>query len=392
MTRPIRDHVCLSSIDWGYLWQGPQEVMTRLAQEGSRVLYVEHMGVRRPYVADWQRVLGRIRQWLDHPAGRVVGPGHERIVVISPIILPFPWSRIARAVNRRLFADRLPETARRFGFRELVVWTFVPTPVAVDTVRAFKSRGACAAYYCVADFEQVADRPDRMRRSEDEMLREVDIVFAGGRVLERRLAARHRRVVLAPFSVGDTFFGPPISPPPDLAAIPHPRVGYVGGLHRHVNTELLDAVVRALPDVNFVFIGPKVSGDWAVESAPNAHFLGRRLYEELPAYIDGFDACFIPYRTSPFTESAWPTKLHEYLARGRPTVSTPIREVLLLEYEPAALRIAATVEEIGRALRAAIADAPNRIELRRALAEGYSWSRTLRRMLSEIEQCAEGRR
>lgn len=386
-TGPI-DHVCLSSIDWGYLWQGPQEVMTRLARAGGRVVYVEHMGVRAPYLEDWRRILTRARSWLHAPRGRRVGGiAMERIFVISPLVLPFPWSHVARAVNKLLFARRLPRRARDLGLRDPVVWTFVPTPIAVDTLRSFRGRRSCAVYYCVADFEEVTDQPSAMRRSEDELLREVDVVFAGGRVLQRRLAQRHPRVLLAPFSVGDGFFEPPQPLPADLEAIPRPRVGYVGGLHRHVDVELFHEVVRRMPDVHFVLVGPKVSGDWAIEAEPNAHVIGRRPYERLPAYIDGFDACLIPYRRSAFTETVWPTKLHEYLARGKPCVSTPLAEVELLGYGPESVRIAANGDEMIAALRAALADGGGSAARRQELAQGYAWARTLERMSAELETC-----
>jgi glycosyltransferase involved in cell wall biosynthesis len=263
--------------------------------------------------------------------------------------------------------------------------------VAVDAMRAFRGRRACAVYYCVADFEEVTDRPDAMRLSEDAMLREVDLVFAGGRVLQRRLAERHPRVLLAPFSVGDGFFGPSLPPPADLAAIPRPRVGYVGGLHRHVDVELLHEVVRSVPEVQFVLIGPKVSGDWALEREPNAHFMGRRAYEQLPAYVDGFDACLIPYRRSAFTETVWPTKLHEYLARGKPCVSTRLAEVELLGYGPEAVRIASDVPEMTAAISDALAGGTEGSERRRQLAIEYSWGRTLERMSAEIEACRRAR-
>ncbi|MBM4433534.1 MAG: glycosyltransferase family 1 protein [Chloroflexi bacterium] len=391
MTAQGLDHVCISSIDWGYLWQGPQEVMTRLSHAGGRVVYVDHMGVRAPYLEDWRRIVARAIAWIRAPRGRPIGrSAQDRIFVISPVVLPFPWSRVARAVNRAVFARRLPLRARALGLGDPVVWSFVPTPVAVDAVRAFRGRRVCSVYYCVADFEEVTDRPSEMRRSEDEMLKEVDVVFAGGRVLQRRLAQRHPRVVLAPFSVGDGFFGAPHPLPADLGAIPGPRVGYVGGLHSHVDVELLHEVVRAMPAVQFVFIGPKVSGDWPIEREPNAHFVGRRSYGDLPAYIDGFDVCLIPYRRSAFTETVWPTKLHEYLARDKPVVSTSLPEVRLLGYPDAAVRVADDPSGMAAAIRAAIAERGAAVD-RRALAERYSWARTLEHMTSQIDRAIEAR-
>jgi len=385
LTRRARAHVCLSSIDWNYLWQGPQEVMTRLARSGSQVLFVEHMGVRRPYLADWRRVLQRALDWGAHPVGRV-GP-EPGIRILSPVVLPFPWSSVARSINRVLFADRLPERAKRLGMTTPVIWTFVPTPVAVDTIRAFRGQRGCAAYYCVADFEAVTDRPALMRASEDALLSEVDVVFVGGRVLRERFEGRHDNVILAPFSVADHFFATDTGVPNDLQAIPHPRVGYIGGLHRHIDQPLLERVAALLPDVQFVFVGPKVSGDWHLEQMPNVHMLGRREHELLPAYVDGFDVGLVPYSLSEFTETVWPTKLHEYLARGKPVVSTPLPEVRLLGYDPHAVRIGGTPETVVEAIQAALADLPRWQHERQELARVHTWTRLVDRMTAEIDRC-----
>jgi UDP-galactopyranose mutase len=382
-----RDHVCLASIDWGYLWQGPQEVTTRLARAGSKVLYVEHAGIRRPYLADWRRIVQRVRDWSSAPAGRPAD-ADPRITIVSPLVLPFPWSRIARAVNGAIFARRLPERSRRLGLEHPVVWTFVPTPLAVDTMRAFRGRRAASVYYCVADFEALADDQWRMRRSEDELLADVGVVLAGGRVLQRRLGQRHGNGALAPFSVADSFFGPPAPEPEDVRRIPRPRAAYVGGLHRHVDQRLLERVIPSLPDVQFVFIGPKVSGDWAIEAFPNTHFLGRRAHDDLPAYIDAMDACFVPYQLSAFTGTVWPTKLHEYFARGKPAVSTPLDEVLLLGYASPDLHVAGSADELRAALLSAIAAGGEGAERRVELAREYSWDRTMARISAAIERAA----
>ena len=385
-----RDHICLASIDWRYLWQGPQEIMTRFAKAGGRVIYVNHAGIRRPYLEDWRRLTGRLMDWMGRPGGRDV-PEAPGVTVISPIVLPFPWSRMARFVNALAFARQLPGIAERNRLKHPVVWSFVPTPFAIDSLRALRSVRSVAIYYCVADFEALSDRPREMMRSEDRLLRDVDIVFAGGRVLAGRFAGRHDRVVLAPFSVGDHFFDHRHPEPADIGAIPRPRVLYVGGLHRHVDRELLAVVMSRLPHVQFVFVGPKVSGDWDIEAFANAHFIGRRSYASLPAYIDAADVGLVPYQLSRFTETVWPTKLHEYLARGKPVVSTPLREVELLGYPSVDVSIGSGAENMALAIETLIAHRDDRSEARRELAREYSWDRTLSRMSAEIELIA-GRR
>ena len=377
------DHVCLSSIDWGYLWQGHQEVMARFARRGSRVLYVENTGVRAARLTDWKRLIARLRAG----SGSVIRSRHPvpGVELLAPLALPFPWSRVARRVNRMLLADRLPDRVARMGMTAPVAWSFLPTPLALDTFRALRRTRSAAVYYCVADFDAVSDHPEDARRAELELLGEVDLVLAGARTLQRRLAQHHPRVILAPFSVADVFFEPPGSVPDDLRAIPHPRIGYVGGLHRHVDSELMEGVFRLLPDVQFVFVGPDI-GEHVSERfrAPNVHLLGRRPQQALPAYISGFDVCVIPYVLSDFTKSVAPMKFHEYLALGKPVVSTPLQEVRLLGYDDDLVRIAATPAEFAAAIRAALSAPEGAADRRRSAARAYSWAVLFETILREL--------
>ena len=386
-----RDHVCLSSIDWDFLWQGPQEVMSRAAARGSRVVFVENTGIRGPRRADAARIVRRLRAFIASPSGHPVH-GAEGIHVLSPVIVPFPWSNVGRILNRLVFAARLPQRVAKLGLRRPVVWTFLPNQVALDVMRAFRPTRSLAVYYCVAEFEHLADDRGALRSCEDRLVREVDIVLAGSRALLQRFAATHPRVLLAPYAVSDAFFSPAGPPPDDIARIPQPRIGYVGGLHRHVDDELLSTVASRMTDVHFVLVGPRVSGPWPVERLPNVHVLGARDHDRLPAYIDAFDAGLVPYRLSPFAQSAWPTKLHEYLARGKPVVTTPLTEVLELGYDKEIVRVAATAADTVAAIRRALGDADERAAaVRRELAREHSWGRLYARIEVEIDAAVADR-
>lgn len=366
----MTDHVCLSSLEWGYLWQGPQEVMASLVRAGGQVLYVENTGIRRPRVGDWRRVLRRARDWSARPAG-TTARGHSGVTVVSPLVLPLPWSPLVRRANRALLADRLPARAAALGLLRPVVWSFLPTPLALDVMQAFRSTRSLAVYYCMQDFEQVTDSPAALRRAETELLAEVDVVFSGGRLLQERLERLHPFVVQAPVTVAERFFAPAGAPPRDLAGLPGPRIGYVGGFHRHFDLGLVERLIELMPEATFVFIGPQVEQQASSLRRPNVHLLGRREHHELPDYIDGFDVCLIPYRLSPFTRTVWPTKLHEYLARGKPVVSTSLPEVTGLGYPQGLLRVADDAPGMVAAIRAALADPPRLAEDRRAAAALY---------------------
>src|SRR5881396_1101759 len=93
-----RDVVCISSIDWDFIWQGHQEIMSTLAAEGHRVLFIENTGVRTPALRDLSRVGQRLRNWWRGTNG--FRQQRENLFIYSPIVVPFPYSRVARWINR----------------------------------------------------------------------------------------------------------------------------------------------------------------------------------------------------------------------------------------------------------------------------------------------------
>src|SRR5438128_7692638 len=131
MTR-LPDILCISSIDWDFIWQGHQEIMSRLASGGHRVLFVENTGVRAPHVSDLPRVRQRIRNWWRGTKG--FRQERPNLFVYSPLLLPLPYSQVARWINRVLLIGALRRWMRATGFYRPIVWTFLPTPIALDLI------------------------------------------------------------------------------------------------------------------------------------------------------------------------------------------------------------------------------------------------------------------
>src|SRR3989338_6694343 len=108
-----QDLVCISSIDWDFLWQGHQEIMATFARHGNRVLFVENTGVRSPTARDLPRLKRRVLNWYKSLRGfRQV---QDRLWVYSPIILPFPYARLARWINRHLLLKAITRWMRATG-------------------------------------------------------------------------------------------------------------------------------------------------------------------------------------------------------------------------------------------------------------------------------------
>ena len=127
---PRHDILCISSIDWDHIWQGHQEIMSTLAADGHRVLFVENTGVRGPALGDLPRVRKRILTWWRATKG--FREERQNLFVYSPLLLPFPYSRVARWINGYFMFRALRRWSDIIGFHRPVLWSFLPTPLALD--------------------------------------------------------------------------------------------------------------------------------------------------------------------------------------------------------------------------------------------------------------------
>jgi glycosyltransferase involved in cell wall biosynthesis len=380
------DVVILSSIDWGSLWQGPQEIAIRLGRAGRKVLYVENTGVRTPRMSDARRVAARLKRW-----GRTVGAGQPEIApnvwLCSPLMLPPFGPAWQRALNRRVFVPRVVQTARALGMAKVQIWTFLPTDTALDVIASFGADVDSVVYNCGADFSQLAPDRTKLEAIEREVVRRSTVVFTNCQLLARRFSPIHPRVRALPGGVSLESFplDPPGEVPPELRALTRPIIGYVGGLHRHLAMDLLVAMAKARPHWSWVYVGPRQTDVTALQSLPNVHLPGPRPHHDLARYIHQFDACTIPYTRSVYTDTVVPTKLNEYLAVGKPVVST---DLPALADTPAVREAIWTSPPIEGSFLAAIeaalvAGSPDGVrQRRRALAAIADWEVRLRQMLA----------
>jgi glycosyltransferase involved in cell wall biosynthesis len=374
--------VCISAIDWDFVWQSQQEIMRRLADAGDRVLYVENMGARTPGLRDARRVVHRAVNWSrGGHRGRVAASG---IRVHSPVIIPLPYSPVARLVNRWILRRTLVPVARALGPAP-ILWIFLPTPLALDIAAMLRPK--LVIYHRIDDLVASSPAASAMAASERALIEQADLVFATSHALQER-ALRYRPDVhrIPPGVSLAAFTAPTPGPPPDLAAIPRPRALYVGGIHKWMDFDLLAGVARAAPDIHIVLVGPFQTAAPGLH-LPNVHFLGRKPHAELPAYIGSAEAALIPYRQSRYVDSVYPNKLNEYLATGVPVVGTPIPELVHFERErPGTLRLAEDVPAFVAALRDAAAESDPAARARRVAAAAESdWPRRLEQMSALIE-------
>lgn len=382
------DVVCISSIDWDFIWQGHQEIMTRLAAGGHRVLFIENTGVRPPRVSDLPRMISRLRNWRKGTKG--FREERTNLFIHSPIVVPLPYSRIAQWLNQRILMRGINRWMRAVGATRPVVWTFLPTPLARELIKAISP--ALTIYYCIDDLASSSHEARKIVKSEQALFREADLVFVTSERLRQRAAQFSDRVHLFPFAVNLAVFqksreaNEPM--PADLAALGRPVAGYVGGLHQWVDQELLADIAARLPAINFALIGPEQTDVSRLKALPNVHLFGQRPHADLPRYVAGFDCGLVPYRITEYTANVYPTKLNEYLVMGIPVVATDLAEIRRFNSEHGAIvHVAGSAEDYAEAVQAAAAavPVPSEVSRRVEVAESNSWERRLERMSRLIE-------
>jgi glycosyltransferase involved in cell wall biosynthesis len=205
--------------------------------------------------------------------------------------------------------------------------------------------------------------PAMLLELEQELIDRADVVFTGGSSLFEAKKDRHHNIHCFPSSVDRAQFAKARArqiDPADQEDLPRPRLGFYGVIDERFDTELLARVAEMRPNWSFVMVGPVVK--IAPEDLPkrhNIHCLGGKTYDQLPCYLSGWDVALMPFAMNESTQFISPTKTPEYLAGGRPVVSTPVKDVVRHYGGLEGVMIAATPEEFVAACEQALELARN---------------------------------
>src|SRR4029079_1786130 len=195
--------------------------------------------------------------------------------------------------------------------------------------------------------------PAKLLDLEQELIDRSDIVFTGGSSLYEAKKDRHHSVHCFPSSVDRTHFMKARArqfEPGDQEALPRPRLGFYGVIDERFDIDLLDKVAAMRPNWSFVMVGPVVKiSEEDLPKRPNICYLGGKTYDKLPAYLSGWDIALMPFAMNESTQFISPTKTPEYLAGGKPVVSTPIKDVVRHYGHLQGVKIASTAEEFVKA-------------------------------------------
>ncbi|MBX9748909.1 MAG: glycosyltransferase [Roseococcus sp.] len=346
--------------DWGAHPSSSQHLVSHLAKDRG-VVWVNSIGLRKPSlsVSDMSRAARKLGAAVRRkaPAASVPAPGP----VVQPLALLMAESRLGRAVNRALIGGKVRQAAQ--GLKRPVVWAALPSAVA-----ALGALGEHAVvYYCGDDFAALAGVDHAAsQRMEAELVARADLILAASPALAARFPTHKTR--LLPHGVDLDLFSTSVPRPADIPA-GGPVAGFYGSLAPWIDLNLIAATAKMLPEWRFLMIGAAQADLSAIEDIGNIQRLGARPHAGLPGYAQHWDAGIIPFRDTPQIRACNPLKLREYLAAGRPVVSTDFPA--LDEYRHL-ISVANTPEAFAAALRASLTD--DNAAARRAAVAAQSWA------------------
>jgi UDP-galactopyranose mutase len=359
--------IVLSHLRWEFVFQRPQHLMTRLADH-YRVYFVEEPKlVEGPAHLATRSIAPNLTVCVPHTANTSPGFHDDQLPVLEML---------------------LEDLVEQEGLQDPLVWLY--TPMALPLAEKLAPR--VLIYDCMDELSAFLNAPRQLIQRESALLRRADLVFTGGPSLYEAKRHRHPSVHCFPSSVDAAHFGRALGPHNDhplQAGLARPRLGFYGVIDERLDLGLIRAVAEARPHWQVVLVGPVVKIDPAtLPRLPNVHYFGQQPYADLPEFLGGWDVCLLPFALNEATEFISPTKTLEYMAGGKPTVSTPIRDVVGPYSD--IVSIAGDGPAFVRACEAALAMPAQQ---RKALAErmattiaGTSWTRTAQRMQALIDE------
>lgn len=366
------DLVCFSHLRWDFVHQRPQHLLKRSARD-RRVFFIEEPVFDNGSMKlDIQEREGGVRLVVPHLPG-----GLQSEIAVNALL--------EEMVQRLLVLK---------GIREYVLWYY--TPMAIPFSSHLEPRAV--VYDCMDELSAFKNAPAKLGLLEKELFDRADLVFTGGQSLYEAKRGKHHSVYAFPSSIDREHFMKArqgLAEPDDQETIPHPRLGFFGVIDERFDVELLDSLARTHPTWHFVILGPVVKIDHsALPQHPNIHYLGPKKYDDLPSYISSWDVALLLFANNESTRFISPTKTPEYLAAGKPVVSTPIRDVVSPYGEMRLVDIAEDPEEFGRALERALARSDRSEWLNRvdAFLSSMSWDETWLRMSALIDRVLEQKR
>jgi UDP-galactopyranose mutase len=358
------DIICYCHLRWNFVYQRPQHILSRLSKH-FRVFFVEEA------VKD---------SGAAHLDTQQYG---ENIWIVTPHLpedIMIDRADVTKALLRELWTF--------FNINDHIAWYY--TPMALDY--SSPDTAKLVVYDSMDELSAFKNAPVLLKENERRLFTIADIVFTGGYSLYEAKKNMHPDVHLFPSSIDKKHFEKARYLQPELhdqRDIPYPRIGFFGVIDERMDIALLNELAERKPEWQFILIGPVVKIDPAsLPSHSNIHYLGQKTYKELPWYIASWNAAMMPFAINESTRYISPTKTPEYLAAGKPVISTPIHDVVKAYGRNNVVYIADTAEEFITGIKQALDMHDKSAWFKKIDAElaTNSWDITCEKMLSLIHE------
>ncbi len=359
----MKDLVVFSHLRWDFVFQRPQHILSRLS-ETYRVTFIE------------EELYGEgpdgYTDYLAAPGVRVFRPhlqkDHEADII----------------QRKRAIVDQVIEAV---GINDFIAWYY--TPMAYAFTRHLAPE--MVIYDCMDELSAFLFSPPDLLENEVALLQAADIVFTGGYSLYEAKKDKHPAVYCMPSSIDKDHFGKArqAGPEPgDQAGIPKPRIGFFGVIDERFDIELIRETAERKPDWHLVIIGPVVKINPAdLPRNANIHYLGSKSYGELPDYIRCWQIAMLPFAINEATKFISPTKTPEYLAAGKPVISTPVKDVVRTYGDKGLAAIVANTDEfIREGEKLLTMDDPQWLEKVDQFLAAMSWDELVKSMEKQMQK------
>jgi glycosyltransferase involved in cell wall biosynthesis len=306
--------VCLSSTDWGFLRYRKQQLMERLSHHAD-VVYVNPPRAMKA------------REWPFHTRTQQRSPS---LWVHEPFVMPgMRTSAVSRQITYRWLAGRLSAWRQD---RPFVLWLYSPHGLPlVDLLKPDRVVYDICDLHATPSGRELRDEGerreiDKLADLERQLMARADLTLCVSEPLVDWVGGRGRRVELVPNGCEWSRYA---TPPPAVATSTRTRIGYVGTLAPRFDVELVAAVAQARPDWIIELVGPTLPlvDLTPIQSLPNIELTGEIAFDDVPAKLATFDVCLLPLREIDFAYYCSPIQVFDYLAAGKPVVSTPVGQL-----------------------------------------------------------------
>lgn len=307
----VHCHLC-----WDWVWQRPQQFLSRLSAK-HKILFVETVRPDDSLVTP----MAQLRTAENYPN-------------ITILRLQFPgwrWHDGQYVDNeRRRIVQEALQGPLKGQFENPVQWFYDPMAV---TAFAGQMGEIATVYDCMDELSKFRGAPPEILNREAELLEQADVVFTGGRKLWESKSQKNENCHFYGCGVDIEHFGKARAEateiPEDVRSLKKPILGFFGVVDERMDYDLIARLGDANPEWSIVIIGPRTKvEESALPKRPNVHWLGGRDYNQLPNYCKAFDVCLMPFALNEATEYINPTKSLEYMATGRPIVSSAVADVV----------------------------------------------------------------